>query len=247
MQPNRRLLVLKKQLVSRCAAQDYYHFSVNGNGALSKAQQDFYEENGYLLVKGIIDAATCGQYHDRYLQYARRQRPRGNMMSLVRDINVVDGTQQDVKDEYAIIKLNHYEDDEVFMSFASHPANLHIVEAFTGPRIRSINTMYICKPPGLTESTRHPLHQDLLYFPDRPIDRIVCAWAAVGDMTRGNGCLCVVPGSHKKAEGKITKHAYPQWSAEDVKDGAKHNVGYFGIQDEEMRKGHVHVPMQVGA
>jgi hypothetical protein len=38
----------------------------------------------------------------------------------------------------------------------------------------------INKPPDSGSlSSRHPLHQDLHYFPFRPADRIVCAWTAM--------------------------------------------------------------------
>ncbi len=46
-------------------------------------------------------------------------------------------------------------------------------------------------------SSRHPLHQDLHYFPFRPEHRIVCAWTAMQTVNRENGCLVVIPGTHK--------------------------------------------------
>ena len=61
--------------------------------------------------------------------------------------------------------------------------------------------------PG-TKSSRHPMHQDLHYFPFRPADRIVCAWTAMEKVHRDNGCLVVVPGSHK---GSLREHGYPEW------------------------------------
>ncbi|KAB7504357.1 Phytanoyl-CoA dioxygenase, peroxisomal [Armadillidium nasatum] len=39
-------------------------------------------------------------------------------------------------------------------------------------------------------------------------DRIVCAWTAMEKVHRDNGCLFVVPGSHK---GKLEQHEYPNW------------------------------------
>lgn len=59
-----------------------------------------------------------------------------------------------------------------------------------------------------TLSSRHPLHQDLHYFPFRPADRIVCSWTAMEKVTRDNGCLVVLPGSHK---GELLEHGYPSW------------------------------------
>ena len=52
------------------------------------------------------------------------------------------------------------------------------------------------------------MHQDLHYFPFRPADRIVCSWTAMQTVNRDNGCLVVVPGSHK---GELQPHEYPKW------------------------------------
>ena len=70
----------------------------------------------------------------------------------------------------------------------------------------------INKPPDPgTQTSRHPLHQDLYYFPFRPANRIVCAWTAMEHIHRGNGCLVVLPGTHK---GPLLEHGYPKWEVE---------------------------------
>lgn len=58
------------------------------------------------------------------------------------------------------------------------------------------------------KTSRHPMHQDLHYFPFRPADRIVCAWTAMEKVNRQNGCLVVLPGTHK---GTLQEHDYPEW------------------------------------
>ena len=52
------------------------------------------------------------------------------------------------------------------------------------------------------------MHQDLHYFPFRPADNIVCSWTAMEKVHRQNGCLVVVPGTHK---GELQEHGYPDW------------------------------------
>ena len=182
----------------------------------------------------------------RYWQYSRGEREPPELMQLVRDVNVADGTVTVASRERGVIKLNHFENDRVMMEhFARDAALLDVVEAFTGPDVMTINTMVVVKPPGLAESTRHPLHQDLLYFPNRPTDRIVCAWCAIGAVDRENGCLAVLPGSHRA--GTLHRHGYPRgkgWSDE----GVKNNVGYWGILDEGVwgDPGLVHLAMGPG-
>jgi ectoine hydroxylase-related dioxygenase (phytanoyl-CoA dioxygenase family) len=49
------------------------------------------------------------------------------------------------------------------------------------------------KPPGGVEK---PYHQDSPYFPIEPMSLVTC-WIALDNVTIENGCLWVVPGSHR--------------------------------------------------
>lgn len=48
--------------------------------------------------------------------------------------------------------------------------------------------------------------QDMHYFPFKPADKIVASWTAIERVDGNNGCLYVVPGSHK---GPLYEHTYP--------------------------------------
>jgi len=71
----------------------------------------------------------------------------------------------------------------------------------------------LSSPPSGKKTSRHPLHQDLHYFPFRPVDRIVCAWTAMERITRQNGCLVVLPGTHT---GTLKEHDYPKWEVREA-------------------------------
>ena len=93
--------------------------------------------------------------------------------------------------------------------------------------------MLINKPPGV--DGRHPAHQDLLYFPFRPADAIVATWTALDPCTRENGCLSVLPGTHK---GELLPHQNMEW--EYV------NFGYFGAARVDSLEQRVHLEMHPG-
>lgn len=65
------------------------------------------------------------------------------------------------------------------------------------------------------KTSRHPMHQDLHYFPFRPADRIVCSWTAMEKVHRQNGCLVVLPGSH---HGTLQEHDYPEWEVRETQE-----------------------------
>ena len=50
--------------------------------------------------------------------------------------------------------------------------------------------------------------KDLHYFLHRPVNQIVAAWTAMEKIDKNNGCLFVLPGTHK---GPLYKHDYPEW------------------------------------
>ena len=81
--------------------------------------------------------------------------------------------------------------------------------------------MLINKPPNTGKTQRHPLHQDILYFPFGPSEKIVCTWTAMERVNREKGGLVVYPGTHKLG---ILPHGYPDWS----KEGGI-NRAYYGI------------------
>ena len=69
-----------------------------------------------------------------------------------------------------------------------------IAAIFTGPNIAVFATHYICKEPRVGRAV--PWHQDGGYWPLDPMD-VVSLWLAVSASTTANGCLKVVPGSHR--------------------------------------------------
>jgi phytanoyl-CoA hydroxylase len=120
----------------------------------------------------------------------------------------------------------------VLRKYSSHGPLLDQVEELVGPDLISMNSMYLNKPPNV--DSRHPLHQDLIYFPFRPADHIVGVWTALEKVTRENGCLVMIPGSHK---GEVLEHEYPDWEHK--------NFLFVGVKDVDA-SGRVHLEMEPG-
>jgi len=152
----------------------------------------------------------------------------------MRDVMVAKGAVQPEQKSEAIAKIQDFHNDPVlFDGYARHPKLLAMVEQFCGPDIKSIHSMLINKPPGV--DGRHPLHQDLLYFPFRPADRIVATWTALESCTRENGCLVVVPGTQR---GDLLPHGNPDWDYL--------NTAYFGAAGVGAHPERVHLEMEPG-
>ncbi len=84
--------------------------------------------------------------------------------------------------------------DERWLAAGSIPEVLDCVEQLIGPDFLNWGSALFGKPAGDGKET--PWHQDGEYWPIRPLATCT-AWIAVDDATPENGCLRVVPGSHK--------------------------------------------------
>jgi len=78
---------------------------------------------------------------------------------------------------------------------ATRPAMLDLVEALLGPNILLYNVSYIIKEPHT--SAHVCWHQDLAYW-GLSSDAQVSAWLALSPATPQNGCMRMIPGSHKE-------------------------------------------------
>jgi ectoine hydroxylase-related dioxygenase (phytanoyl-CoA dioxygenase family) len=84
--------------------------------------------------------------------------------------------------------------DAYFMRLACHPRLLDILEGVMGPDIVLVSTHLLCKPPH----DGHPVswHQDGAFAPIEPMS-LVTLYLALDDCDAGNGCMRMLPGSHK--------------------------------------------------
>ncbi len=93
--------------------------------------------------------------------------------------------------------------DTAFLNIARMPVILDMVEQLIGPNFALWNSSFFAKPARI--GTKTPWHQDGEYWPIRPL--ATCSvWIAVDAATLENGCLRVVPGSHRRRE--IGKHNF---------------------------------------
>lgn len=83
---------------------------------------------------------------------------------------------------------------QIFLEFARDSSLLDLVEEVVGPDIICWGAHVICKPPG--NGLQVPWHQDSGYWPIRPVATST-VWIALDSSTPENGCLRVIPGSHK--------------------------------------------------
>ncbi|XP_065840772.1 phytanoyl-CoA dioxygenase, peroxisomal-like [Oscarella lobularis] len=202
-----RLAILKRHLEgANCASStENFRYTVN-NRFLTREQRQFYEKNGFVVIPRLVDPERLETYRDRFEQISMGF-VKIDLMTVMRDVAYAKTN----RDRSPITKLQNFQDDAVLFDYCRLPSVLDYVSDFVGDDVMAMHTMLINKPPDPgTLSSRHPMHQDLHYFPFRPADRIVCSWTAMQRVHRDNGCLVVQPGSHQTV-GRLLPHDYPKW------------------------------------
>jgi len=199
-------------------------------GALTQAERDDFEEHGFVRLPGFADAATCESMLDDVIAVTRAQaagEPQPDALVLP-EANLVgrDGSPEDLASK--VFKLHRL---GTFATFAGTAEVTDLVASLVGPELDCFLSQFIFKNPG---AWGQPWHQDSYYFPFEPARPIVGVWLAVTEATLENGCLHVLPGSHREP---VHEHV------PDRRDGA--NYGYVEIVDHDM-SGAVPVLMDPG-
>ncbi len=201
---------------------------------ISDEMLERYWRDGFVVAPGLVAQQDLDRFLVRLSDIVEGRVEASKGMLVMRDVMVAKGAVEPGTRMEAIAKIQDYEADPVLDAYTTHDGVLDCVERIIGHDVQTIHTMLINKPPNV--DGRHPLHQDLLYFPFRPADRIVATWTALERVTKENGCLVTIPGSHK---GELVPHENPdfEWL----------NGGYFGAKDVEDRMGErVHLEMEPG-
>ena len=98
----------------------------------------------------------------------------------------------------------HFQDPWLFR-YLAHPRVLDVIEDFIGPDIVLWSSHFISKPGGHGRAV--PWHTDGAFWQDslEPMD-VITLWLAVDPSRTENGCMRVVPGSHR--DPRVTLAAY---------------------------------------
>lgn len=192
---------------------------------LTDAQKQSWNDDGFFIARGHPNKAICKSISDETVNLVRTHPPSdypGASHYMIDQILVGLESQPDMKacnPEDAISKLfnSHLKGETAKYAQREDVADL-VCGALDTQNIDVFQSQFIFKNPG---AWGQPWHQDSHYFPYDKQPH-VGVWLALTEATLENGCLAVVPGSHKQP---ILTHG------PDRREGA--NYGYLEIPEEE--------------
>ncbi|OEU97034.1 phytanoyl-CoA dioxygenase family protein [Streptomyces oceani] len=132
-----------------------------------------FERDGYTIFRDVLDPELIGEVQG-HVDWLGRQHP-------------------EIRPE----QLGHefLRDDPFWVRLVSDDRLLDIAELFVGGDIALFASHYISKSPYSGQPVLW--HQDSAFWPLDPM-RVVTLWLSVDHSTTENGCLRVIPGSHRQ-------------------------------------------------
>jgi phytanoyl-CoA hydroxylase len=161
-----------------------------GDG-MTKADEHEFHDNGFAIIPDLLSPAEV---------LAARQELRSATLEH-RDLLEIPIPEDPEADPLsATLCVHHIHKISAYaQELAAHDGIVSRLRSYIGENVKCIQSQLFYKPPGFPGN---PWHQDEGPIPTR--DRsLLAVWIALDDATLANGCLSVVPGSHR------TGYIYP--------------------------------------
>ena len=155
---------------------------------IGAAEVDFFRENGYLVVENALSADEIEELRGDTVAICR------GAYGEVRGIqpHAPDESDDEVMRNYLCIHFPH-KLSETMEKYLAHPVMVDVLTKIIGPNVKSMQSMLFIKAAG---KPGQAWHQDEDFIPTR--DRTLTGgWIALDNAMIDNGCLWVLPGSHK--------------------------------------------------
>lgn len=158
---------------------------------LTQDQIDQFTKDGFLAYGPLLDEAALRLLrveYDRVIEEARQQSTGRPLLGTDANGKVVAAEKQQV---YQVMQV--CERSLAFRKLLYHETILNVVSELMGPNIILFHDQALFKPAHTGGPV--PWHQDNAYWHCRPANLVSC-WITLDDVTRENGAMQFVPGSH---------------------------------------------------
>jgi phytanoyl-CoA hydroxylase len=205
---------------------------------LSSQEIESYKENGYLGVENVLSQNELEELRRVTDEFVEKSR------SIAQSDGVFDLEPGHTSESPRLRRLKQpLKQHEVYAQALRNEKILQIVSQLIGPDLRCNGDKLNMKSAGFGSPVEW--HQDWAFYPHTN-DDLLAVGIAIDEMTEENGCLLVVPGSHK---GRIYNHHQDGYFAGavtesdfDDADAVPVLVGAGGISIHHVRTLHGSVP-----
>ncbi len=158
-------------------------------------QIQFWDENGYLKFGKVLEQGEVAELLAGLDRIVRIESEECDDSSIEFSIGHDRGGEGGAYGEAITQYLNLWKRDAAYDRTVRHPLITGIAkQLLKSPELRLWHDHVISKPPGGND--RFQFHQDFYNWPLADPNILTC-WIALDDATVANGCMHVVPGSHR--------------------------------------------------
>lgn len=159
---------------------------------LSPQQIEQFHRDGYTTMHGVLTPAEVAAACDDISRIIREK-----LVPLDIEPALKDKAEALHDPELAVRKIMTFtEHGPALKAIAQHPAIVGAVEELVGESVEVLQEMALLKPPHV--GREKPWHQDNAYFKLGPPEKVAGVWIALDKATAENGCMQVVPGTHRR-------------------------------------------------
>lgn len=169
---------------------------------ITQSQWEQYERDGYLKLGHVVDAGDLNALQTR-IDDIMLGKAKIDYERILMQLDSADGKYESAgvqsrgwkRETLAYRKIQDLEFDPLFLDYMQRPLFGEICAHVYGPQtpIAAFRAMFMNKPAR--RGTLLPWHQDRWTYLDR--DPLITVWTALDPATVANGCVQVIPGSHK--------------------------------------------------
>ncbi len=134
--------------------------------------RESYSRNGYLLVPGLLADSAVDSLLQEQVRFVRPDAPLSVEVQLVHRSSVI-------------------------RNLAISGPQVALAQELLGPNVCFTHQQFVSKGPDAGDASDVPWHQDSGYGQLEPASDLT-VWIALSDADEQNGCLWVLPGSHRE-------------------------------------------------
>jgi len=151
---------------------------------LTSQQREQFKRDGYCIVADLFSLREIDEIENFFEETREQGVPWYHNAQTYHELD---------KTKTQIRAMHPHRHDDRALKWLLQPNVATVLEELLGRPALGVQTMYYFKPPG---ARGQGMHQDNIYLLSAPAT-CIAAWTAIDSADIENGCLWVVPGSHR--------------------------------------------------
>lgn len=210
-------VVTPQEINLKLYPQNHIYETVLQESGVQEEQVQFYRQQGYIGVSGILSAAEIASALDAIMAHIFDDETKVKVQFVKPKAELHSKEER----ELAVRKLSEFAHvDERLRAIAYHPVLLSLARRLLGAKPKLVQDQALLKPPK--GGGEKPWHQDMAYGNLAYDQPVIGVWIALDEAGLHNGCMQLIPRSHMA--GGTPHYAVRDWQLCDTAVPVDRNI-----------------------